>query len=64
MEEKRNQEQESLQLRNIVDVKELQRMQNRLSDATGLAAVILDAFGQPVTKAGVGFSVVAEEIGA
>lgn len=45
-----NQELESLHLRSIVDVKELQRMQNLLSDATGLAVVILDASGQPVTK--------------
>ena len=50
MEEKWNQDRESLQLRGIVDVKELQRMQNLLSDATGLAAVILDAAGEPVTK--------------
>lgn len=50
MEETRNQERESLRLCSIVDVKELQRMQNLLSDATGLAAVILDASGQPVTK--------------
>lgn len=50
MEELRNQDQESLHLRSMVDVKELQRMQNLLSDATGLAAVILEASGQPVTK--------------
>lgn len=50
MEEKQNQGQNALSLRSIVDVKELQRMQNLLSDATGLAAVILDASGQPVTK--------------
>ena len=42
--------QEALSLRSIVDIKELQKLQNLLSDATGLAAVILDAAGAPVTK--------------
>lgn len=41
---------EVLNIRGVVDVKELQELQNLLSDATGLAAVILDAAGEPVTR--------------
>ena len=39
----------SLTLADIVNVKVLQEIQDKFSDATGLAAVIVDSAGQPVT---------------
>lgn len=39
-----------LTLADIVNVKVLQEIQDKFSDATGLAAVIVDSAGQPVTK--------------
>lgn len=39
-----------LTLADIVNVKVLQEIQDKFSDATGLAAVIVDSGGQPVTK--------------
>jgi ligand-binding sensor protein len=41
---------QGLTLADIVNVKVLQEIQDKFSDATGLAAVIVDSAGQPVTK--------------
>ncbi len=39
-----------LTLADIVNVKVLQEIQDKISEATGLAAVVVDSAGQPVTK--------------
>ena len=39
-----------MNIRDFLDLRQLQEMQDKFSDATGLAAIIVDAKGENVTK--------------